>query len=280
MLVGALATTQAPAVSHPASGRTPAAAHNADTASCARPRIDDALAPVLARAVRSRAARLQRLLDADGRTQITSLGALNAALAQMQPDLTRPVPVGGGGVAPPPYVLPLTAAEFNATPTLDTAIARAQTVLWQNITVQEIVDDVNAMIATPIPVVVPVVPPAQINFENHGYKHFGGRPDLRVKQGGAQWTANANNGQLFMSTEIRRIEPALRAHANANSTEYYYTGDAGRNIGKTSGRMTSVYTIQITYNRTANTISYHGYPDESYAEQGLGYGRNNKQWQV
>ncbi|MCA1680681.1 MAG: hypothetical protein LC790_19650, partial [Actinobacteria bacterium] len=34
----------------------------------------------------------------------------------------------------------------------------------------------------------PIIAPAEIDFEDHGYKHFSGRPHIKVKQGGAQWS--------------------------------------------------------------------------------------------
>ncbi len=253
---------------------------------------DDALAAVLARAVRNRAGAhrgpmLQRMTDVDGRTAISDLNQLNAALAQLQPDLTRPAPVGAGaGPAPAPYVLPLTAAAFNGPPAaaaLNQAIARAGTFLWDQIQVQEIVDDVNAMLAAPVPVVAPVIAPAEMDFEDHGYKHFGGRPHLKVKQGGAQWTLGFDAAQQLMQADIRRVEPDLRRNAQPNIqgvTSYYYTGRAAQNIGTSSGSQTRLYTIQVTYNNRTNVISYHGYPDDQNITVGLGYSRNQKQWHL
>jgi hypothetical protein len=226
------------------------------------------------------------MIDVDGRTVISDLGQLNAALARLDPDLTPPPAGGVGGPAPVPYVLPLTGAEFNGPPAaaaLNEAIARAATFLWDQIRVQEIVDDVNAVLADPVPVVAPVIAPAEIDLEDHGYKHFGGRPHLRVKQGGAQWSLGFEAAQRLMEGDIRRMEPDLRRNARPNiqgATEYYFTGRAVHDIGTSSGRQTRLYTIQITYNSTTNVISYHGYPDDVGTTVGLGRTRNVKEWHL
>ena len=287
-----LPAARLPAARLPAAATTSSGPPKRQPALGTRASHDDALAAVLARAVRNRAGAhrgpmLQRMTDVDGRTAISDLNQLNAALAQLHPDLTRPPPAGGGGgPAPAPYVLPLTAAAFNGPPAaaaLDQAIARAVTFLWDQIAVQEIVDDVNAMLAAPVPVVAPVIAPAEIDFEDHGYKHFGGRPHLKVKQGGAQWTLSFDAAQRLMEADIRRVEPDLRRNAQPNIqgvTSYYYTGRAAQDIGKSSGRQTRLYTIQVTYNSRTNEISYHGYPDDQGTTVGLGYSGNQKQWHL
>ena len=181
------------------------------------------------------------MIDVDGRTAIGDLGQLNAALALLNPDLTPPPAGGGGGQAPLPYVLPLTGAEFAGPPAaaaLNQAIARAPTVLWDHIRVQEIVDDVNVVLANPVPVPAPVIAPAEIVFEDHGYKHSGGRPHIKVKQGGAQWSLSVEAAQRLMEGDIRRMEPDLRRNERPNIqgvTSYYYTGRAEQNIGSSSG---------------------------------------------
>ncbi len=226
------------------------------------------------------------MIDVDGRTAISDLGQLNAALALLNPDLTPPPAGGGGAPAPQPYVLPLTGAEFAGPPAgaaLNQAIARAPTVLWEHIRVQEIIDDVNVVLATPVPVPAPVIAPAEIDFEDHGYKHFGGRPHIKVKQGGAQWSLSVEAAQRLMEGDIRRMEPDLRRNERPNIqgvTSYYYTGRAEQNIGSSSGRPTRLYTVQITYNSRTNEISYHGYPDDVGTTVGLGRSRNVKEWHL
>ena len=226
------------------------------------------------------------MIDVDGRTPISDLGQLNAALALLDPDLTPPPAAGAGAPAPVPYVLPLTGAVFAGPPAataLNQAIARATTVLWEHIRVQEIVDDVNAVLAAPVPVVAPVIAPAEIDFEDHGYKHFGGRPHIKVKQGGAQWSLTVEAAQRLMEGDIRRMEPDLRRNERPNIqgvTSYYYTGRAEQNIGSSSGRQTRLYTVQITYNSRTNEISYHGYPDDVGTTVGLGRSRNVKEWHL
>ena len=76
----------------------------------------------------------------------------------------------------PNYVLPLTAAAFNGPPTpaaLDDAIARAETYLYQGIAVQEIVDDVNAALGAPVPVLAPEPEPEPVRFQTY---RLPGRP--------------------------------------------------------------------------------------------------------
>lgn len=130
--------------------------------------LDGGVGALLARTVNGvgagRGRMLQRMTDVDGRTAIANLVQLNAALntPTLAPHLGRPP--GPGGVPVPNYALPLTAAAFNGPPStaaLDDAIARADTTyLYQGIAVQEIVDDVNAVLAAPVPAPAPAAAPA------------------------------------------------------------------------------------------------------------------------
>jgi hypothetical protein len=224
-----------------------------------------AVARLLAASGRTNGAvRLHRMFD-PGNRSVNTLAQLNAALASL--------PQLAGGVQ-----LPLTVANFavGATvQTVDAAIAGSSLALYVYIDVQDVISDINQGLAAP----VPVLPPATATFDDHGYKHFGGKHG--VKQGGAQWTLSEQAAQTAMVNAIRAIEPHLRAHSQpAGVTGFYYTTFHTEDVGKCEGSTTTKYTIQIDYDLAGNTVGYHGYPEKASAKVGLGYFGNTKLWQV
>ncbi len=295
-------TTTRPRAVHPPAPRivSRAAPDDVPRAAVGVPRSrDDALGTALRQAVCIRASaaaagphyshapRLQRMLDTDGNREITTLGDLNAALRRLGNLDLMPPAAGPGAPAPVAYALPLTVAAFAPPSTatrVDQAIAEAATVLWDSMNVQEVIDDVNLILAGPALEPVPVIPPAAIDFDPHGWKHFGGNPRLKVRMDGAQWTLGMAEAQRLMTADIARIEPHLRAHQQPNAagvTLYYYTTTNPGVVGYTTKprRDSSLYTIQIDYNGRTNSLEYHGYPDAGTGV-GLGHGKNNKQWNV
>jgi len=227
-----------------------------------------------------------------GNTPVNTLVQLNAALRRLGqlnlagPPAAAPVLGAAPAPAPAPYVLPLRVATFAPPSTaaqVDGAIAESDLALYDYMTVQEVVDEVNAGLAQPPAPPAPAAPPppAAITFDYHGHKHFGGA--VGVPSGGDQWSLGIQAAQTMMIAAIRNIEPHLRAHDNPNVQGvklYYYTTNAAGNVGRSEGRNTSKYTIQIDYNAGANTVQYHGYPDKAAVALGLGYGKNAKQWNV
>lgn len=230
---------------------------------------------------------LQRMTVLVGNAHVMTLAQLNAALNGLV-GLDRTMPPAPGalpGAAPglyPAALVPGTFAGAAPAAAVDTAIAQSSLSLYDYMTVQEIVDDVNAILAAPVAAPAPL-PPAAVAFDNHGYKHFGGGGPNRVAQGGDQWSLGIVPAQAIMVSEIHRIEAHLRAHNNPNAngvTLYYHTTNHTANVGKSEGRNTRKYTIQIDYNVGANTVQYHGYPDKAAVAVGLGYSKNNKLWNV
>lgn len=259
-------------------------------------RNGDPLAAILQRAVAARAASavpgptgpvLQRMFLQG--VPVQTLVALNAALLSFPNlDLTMPLPPAAPvGAVPGQYVLALTLAAFAPGATaqgVDQAIAGSGLALSDWMEVNDVVDAVNTRLAAAAAAALappPPRPPAAASFDLHGYKHFGGGGPAHVAQGGDQWSLDLMTAQGVMVTTTRGIEQHLRAHGNAGGvTAYYYTTSHNANVGKSEGRATRKYTIQIDYNVAANTVEYHGYPDKAAVAEGLGYSKNNKQWNV
>jgi hypothetical protein len=291
------------AIQRPGATHTPSASSRESVAVVGRKvagiavgRNGDPLAAILQRAVTARVASavpgpsapvLQRMFLQG--VPVQTLAALNAAL-QSFPNLDRTMPLppaAPAGAVPGQYVLPLTLAAFAPGATaqgVDQAIAGSGLPLSDWMEVNHVVDAVNTRLAAAAAAALappPPRPPAAASFDLHGYKHFGGGGPANVAQGGDQWSLTLMTAQGVMVAATRGIEQHLRAHGNAvGVTTYYYTTTHNANVGKSEGKATRKYTIQIDYNVAANTVAYHGYPDKAAVAEGLGYSKNNKQWHV
>lgn len=172
----------------------------------------------------------------------------------------------------------ITTADFPTIPgvtdeRIDAAITQSNLRLYQGIPREEIVNELQAILATP--------PPLSIAFEDHGAKHFGGSD--AVKKGGDQWAMEQGDARAMMEADIRRLEPLLRAHAKTgqDKTEYYYTARSSEKTVQWNNKPLTfgyIYTIQISYFLSRNAVTYHGYPDKDRVPQGLGYAKNAKLW--
>jgi hypothetical protein len=175
----------------------------------------------------------QRTIGSDYKTQLGTVGALNAALGALTP------PVAAIGLADFPAAIGASAAM------LDRVIAGNTDMLYDTLTRAEVIAFYAAALLTERDTSQP-----RFDYDSHGDKHFPGGPK------GTKFTAGKGTVNPILEGILGAEIGRLRANANGAKTLYYYTGPA---IGECPAG--HILTIQLDYDPATDTLGYHGYPD-------------------
>jgi len=123
----------------------------------------------------------------------------------------------------------------------------------------------------------PAAPPEEVPFtyryDTHGDKHFTGQD--------SQWDEGMDEVNEMLLAELTGIEDQIRPTCVRYYQQFprraglpallYLTRKDAKAIGqlKSRGGPTKTWTIQVDVDLTANTIGFHGYPDNEYVTEGL-----------
>jgi len=123
----------------------------------------------------------------------------------------------------------------------------------------------------------PAAPPEEVPFtyryDTHGDKHFTGQD--------SQWDEGMDEVNEMLLAELAAIEDQIRPTCVRYYQQFprraglpallYLTRKDAKAIGqlKSRGGPTKTWTIQVDVDLTANTIGFHGYPDNEYVTEGL-----------
>jgi hypothetical protein len=108
--------------------------------------------------------------------------------------------------------------------------------------------------------------------KDHGDYHFTGK----VTKKKAQWTISQARAIELMEAELRTHMRTLVTQSKAKGWESWYIGaDAGETIGETVAGAESAFCMQVQVNVGAQTISYHGYPDQRLVKTGVGKSKSS-----
>ncbi|MEM9340696.1 MAG: hypothetical protein AAGA66_18325 [Bacteroidota bacterium] len=181
---------------------------------------------------------VQRMLNTNF-APITTQAALNAALALLNPPVR--------GMIPAQYQ-----ARGATLQMLDAAIAASNLNLYNGMSRGELLRELRPLIDHEVATTA-----ATYTYDAHGDKHFPGGPP------GSKFNAGKGvvNPQLvaLITAQIARI----RRDANGNNQSYYYTLPGIPACGGDD------LTIQVDYSYAGDTVTYHGYPDDSVVAYSL-----------
>lgn len=175
---------------------------------------------------------------------ITTQVNLNAALSQLVPPVR--------GMIPAQY-----RARGATLQMLDNAIAASNHTLYDTMSRGELLRNLRPLIDNEVTTTV-----ANYVYDNHGDKHFPGGPP------GTKFNGNKNHVNSQLETLIAVQIGRIRRDAKGHDQTYYYTLAGITECGN------KALTIQISYTYNDDTITYHGYPDDSVIAYSLSRTKN------
>lgn len=174
------------------------------------------------------------MIDKDNRTRLNTLNDLNTALFKLKPEVTG---IDMSMFAAPGATLAM----------LNKAISADNTVLHDGMKRA----DVLTALKPDLLKLVNTHPASAYTYDTHGDKHFPGGPD------GTKFTAGKGTVNPKLVNLIKAQIGRIRRDAKGRKQTYYYTLDG---IPECGGKD---LTIQVDYDGLKDSITYHGYPDDS-----------------
>jgi hypothetical protein len=183
------------------------------------------------------------VFDKDQQTVLSTLAELNDALRKVEPEIT--------GISSSMMETPGTSLHF-----MNLAIAQTQGGIYDGLTRGDLLTELRPELATVIDTEAPT-----FTYDTHGDKHFPGGPQ------GTKFSAAAGTVNPILEGIILPNIGRIRRNANGANATYYLT-QAGINECPNGQDLT--IQVDFIYNDYAiDTISYHGYPDDSVTRYSL-----------
>jgi len=183
------------------------------------------------------------MFDKDQRTVLNTLTELNDAMRKLEPEIT--------GISSDMLETPGTSLRF-----LNQAIAQDQSSLYDTISRADILTTLRPTLAQIIDTEAPT-----FVYDTHGDKHFPNGP------AGTKFTAGRDTVNPILEGIILPEIGRIRRNADGANATYYLT-QAG--IDQCPEGHDLTIQVDFIYNEYGiDTISYHGYPDDSVTRYSL-----------